>query len=322
MSKHILITGGAGFIGSNLSEKLINLGHQVLAIDNFDTFYHRSIKEKNIKWLLLQDNYKFFELDILDYGKLKNMICEPIDVIIHIAAKAGVHASVKNPIPTQRVNVIGTQNMLELAKILDVSQFIFASSSSVYGINPNIPWKEDEAKLLPISPYACSKLSSEMLGHVYSNLYKIRFIGLRFFTVYGPRQRPDLAISKFARMIKNDMEITQYGDGTSSRDYTYIDDLIAGVVSAINYKGSLYEIINLGNHKTVALSEMIGTVSKVFNRPAKVKILPMQPGDVTITYADLSKAQKLLGYEPKIEFEEGVTRFKDWFLENDFQTKS
>jgi UDP-glucuronate 4-epimerase len=204
--------------------------------------------------------------------------------------------------------------MLELARELDVKQFVFASSSSVYGENPNVPWKETDKDLLPISPYASSKLSCEMLGHVYTSLYGIRFIALRFFTVYGPRQRPDLAIYKFAKMIMSGEEITQYGDGSSRRDYTYIEDILSGVRAAMEYDKSLYEVVNLGNCRTISLSEMIETIAEVFDKEAKIKILPMQPGDVSVTFADVSKAKELFGYESKTSFKDGIKKFKDWLI--------
>ncbi len=314
MSKHVLVTGGAGFIGSTLSEQLIEEDYQVTAIDNFDPFYDRSIKEENISWLKKQPKYKLLEIDILDLKKMRAVLRKPIDIIVHIAAKAGVHASVKNPVECQQVNVIGTQNMLEIARELEVKQFVFASSSSVYGENPNVPWKETDKDLLPISPYASSKLSCEMLGHVYSSLYGIRFLGLRFFTVYGPRQRPDLAIYKFAKMILAGEEITQYGDGSTRRDYTYIEDILRGVRAAMDYDASLYEVINLGNCRTISLTEMIATIAEVFEKEAKIKVLPMQPGDVSITFADVSKAKRLLGYESMTSFKEGISKFRDWLI--------
>ena len=314
MSKHVLVTGGAGFIGSTLSEQLIEEDYQVTAIDNFDPFYDRSIKEENISWLKKQPKYKLLEIDILDLKKMRAVLRKPIDIIVHIAAKAGVHASVKNPVECQQVNVIGTQNMLEIARELEVKQFVFASSSSVYGENPNVPWKETDKDLLPISPYASSKLSCEMLGHVYSSLYGIRFLGLRFFTVYGPRQRPDLAIYKFAKMILAGEEITQYGDGSTRRDYTYIEDILRGVRAAMDYDASLYEVINLGNCRTISLTEMIATIAEVFEKEAKIKVLPMHPGDVSITFADVSKAKRLLGYESMTSFKEGISKFRDWLI--------
>jgi len=259
-------------------------------------------------------NFKFLELDICDLNALRTQLKDTFDVIVHVAAKAGVHASIRTPIACQQANVMGTQNLLEFAKETKVKQFVFASSSSVYGVNPDVPWKESNRNMMPISPYASSKLSCEMLGHVYTHLYGIRFIALRFFTVYGPRQRPDLAIHKFAKKIMNKQPIPVYGDGSTQRDYTYIDDVLSGVRAAMDYTDSDYEIINLGNHKTVSLSEMIATIEEVFEEKAIINRLPMQKGDVPQTYADISKAQRLLGYQPKTTFKEGIRQFKEWMV--------
>lgn len=310
--QHIIITGGAGFIGSSLSDQLIAEGYQVTVIDNFDPFYDHEIKKRNIANLLLQPNFKLLEIDISDIDSLRNQLVEEYDVIVHLAAKAGVHASIRTPVACQQANVMGTQHMLEIAKEKNIKQFVFASSSSVYGMNPNVPWKESDKNMMPISPYASSKVSCELLGHVYTHLYGIRFIALRFFTVYGPRQRPDLAIYKFAKLIVNQEPITMYGDGSSRRDYTYIDNILLGVRAAIDYKATDYEIINLGNHQTVSLKEMIQTIEDVFEQKAIIQQLPMQPGDVPQTYADISKAKRLLGYHPKTSFREGIHAFRNW----------
>ncbi len=312
--QHILITGGAGFIGSTLGDQLIAEGHQVTAIDNFDPFYDESIKRKNISNLLDQPNFKFLEVDICNMEMLTEQLQDDYDAIVHIAAKAGVHASIQNPIGCQQANVMGTQHMLEIAKIKNITQFVFASSSSVYGVNPDVPWLESDQNMMPISPYASSKLSCELLGHVYTKLYGIRFLALRFFTVYGPRQRPDLAIYKFAKMIVNNQAIPMYGDGSTRRDYTYVDDILKGIKAAIKYKDTEYEIINLGNFKTVSLMEMINTLEEVFETKAIINQLPMQPGDVPQTYADISKAKRLLGYEPNTSFKEGIVQFREWML--------
>jgi len=312
--QHILITGGAGFIGSTLGDQLIAEGHQVTAIDNFDPFYDESIKRNNIAGLLEHPNFQFLEVDICNMEMLIAHLKDDYDVIVHIAAKAGVHASIQNPIGCQQANVMGTQHMLEIAKIKKIPQFVFASSSSVYGVNPDVPWVESDQNMMPISPYASSKLSCELLGHVYTNLYGIRFIALRFFTVYGPRQRPDLAIYKFAKMILNKQPVPMYGDGSTRRDYTYIGDILKGVRAAIDYKKTDYEIINLGNFQTVSLMEMINTLEDVFETKAIINQLPMQPGDVPQTYADISKAKRLLGYEPNTTFREGIVKFREWML--------
>src|SRR5215212_485560 len=247
--KHYLLTGGAGFIGSNLIRELLkDEGIRISCIDNFDPFYPRQVKllntegfEKYQRILMIDRN-----LDDLSAFELQKILPEPVDVIIHLAAKAGVRPSISDPLGYQRTNVLGTQMLLDFAKENNVKQFVFASSSSVYGVNKNLPWKEDE-QLQPISPYAMTKLSGEMAGHVFSHLHGIRFIALRFFTVYGPGQRPDLAIHKFVKSILRSQPITMYGDGLTSRDYTYVDDIVKGVLSAIDYDKSLFEIINLGN---------------------------------------------------------------------------
>ncbi|MCG0275501.1 MAG: GDP-mannose 4,6-dehydratase [Thermosediminibacteraceae bacterium] len=310
--KHALITGGAGFIGSHLIDRLLAEGWKVTNVDNFDNFYDRAIKEKNIKAHFDYDNYVLVEADIRDLDNLKEKLTGDYDVIVHLAAKAGVRPSIKDPVTYQEVNVKGTQNMLELAKYWGVRQFIFGSSSSVYGINPNVPWKEDDCVLMPISPYASTKVSGELMGHVYSHLYEIRFIALRFFTVYGPRQRPDLAIHKFARKIMKGEPIPIYGDGSSRRDYTYIDDIVQGIRAAMEYKGSMYEVINLGNNQTVSLLEMVKTLEDALGIKAKLEFLPPQPGDVPQTWADVEKAKKYLDYIPSIPYNEGIRRFIKW----------
>ncbi len=312
MKSHILITGGAGFIGSSLASQLLQDDYPVTVIDNFDPFYDRSIKEENLKELADYPNFTFHDCDICNLQALRTVLMASYDCIVHIAAKAGVHPSVKDPIAYQRVNVLGTQHLLEIAKEKNIKQFVFASSSSVYGVNPNVPWKEIDQNMLPISPYASSKLSCELLGHVYTHLYGIRFIALRFFTVYGPKQRPDLAIHKFAKKIIEGEAIPVYGDGSSRRDYTYIDDILIGIRAAMDYRKSDYEIINLGNHQTVSLTEMIETIEQVFDKKAIINRLPNQPGDVPQTYADISKAKTLLNYEPSTSFRRGIEQFRNW----------
>jgi len=243
-----LVTGGAGFIGSNLVDLLLLDGSRVTAIDNFDPFYPRHLKLENLASASRCQNFRFIKADICEPEEL-DLLAGHYDCVIHLAGRGGVRPSILDPVTYQRINECGTQNMLEFARKYSVPQFVFASSSSVYGNNPMIPWKEDISRLLPISPYAATKVSGEVLGHVYSHLYGIRFIALRFFTVYGPRQRPDLAIRKFSEMIMAGQTISIYGDGSSRRDYTFIDDIIAGIVASMNYCASNYEIINLGNTK-------------------------------------------------------------------------
>lgn len=310
--RHILVTGGAGFIGSNLIGELLK-SFKVTTIDNFDDFYPRKQKELNLSFLQKNENFSFIEGDIRNTADLEQTL--DVDIIIHLAAKAGVRPSIKNPILYQDVNVSGTQTLLEFAKSRNIKQFIFASSSSVYGINENVPWNEEE-KLLPISPYASTKLSGEMLGHVYSNLYGIRFLALRFFTVYGPGQRPDLAIHKFFKSILNGDPIPVYGDGSTSRDYTFVEDTVKGVIAAIDYDQSNFEIINLGNHKTVTLDQLIKAIEETCGKKAIINRMPDQPGDVPRTYADIAKAETLLNYQPSTELKAGLQTFYEWFLAN------
>jgi UDP-glucuronate 4-epimerase len=316
---HYLITGGAGFIGSHLIRHLLKneKGCFVTCIDNFDSFYSKDIKELNISEFRNDSNFRLriYDLSRTRVKELSATISEPVDVIVHLAAKAGVRPSILNPLSYQEANVIGLQNLLDFAKEKNIKQFVFASSSSVYGINDHFPWKEDE-QLLPISPYAMTKLAGEMLGHVYSELYGIRFIALRFFTVYGPAQRPDLAIHKFTKTILSDKAISMYGDGNTSRDYTYVDDIIQGIVAAIKYDNTNFEIINLGNNYSVSLKELINSIEKVLGKKAIIKQFPEQPGDVPKTFADISKAKQLLVYEPKTKLNEGLERFYEWFKQH------
>jgi len=313
MAKKILVTGGAGFIGSHLVERLLKEGYKVTGIDNFDPFYPKEIKLENLKQAKQHPDFRFFELDIRDNDKLKNELNDSFDAIAHLAAKAGVRPSIIDPIGYQETNVYGTQNLLEFAKEKNIKQFVYASSSSVYGINPNVPWKETDCVLNPISPYASSKISGELLGHVYSHIHKIRFLGLRLFTVYGPRQRPDLAIHKFVKNGIAGKPIPFYGDGTTRRDYTFVDDIVNGLMAAINYSDSNYEIINLGNHQNIALAELVNVIEKVLNKELILEKLPKQPGDVDQTYADISKAKSFLNWEPKIDIKTGIEKFVEWF---------
>lgn len=313
--KRALVTGGAGFIGSHLIDRLLEEGWAVINIDNFDPFYDPAIKRQNITGHLNHPHYTLLELDIRNYTALDAALERQraaYDVIVHLAAKAGVRPSIDDPIGYHMVNVIGTQHMLEIARKYRIQQFIFASSSSVYGVNPNVPWREDDPVLRPISPYASTKVSGELLGHVYSHLYGIRFIALRFFTVYGPRQRPDLAIHKFARLMLEGKPIPIYGDGSTRRDYTYIDDIIEGVRRAMDYTATSYEIINLGNSETVSLLEMVWALEEALGLRVRLTFLPTQPGDVPQTWADVGKAEQLLGFRPWTPFREGLKRFAEW----------
>ena len=311
----VLVTGASGFIGSHLCETLLSQGHHITGIDNFDPFYNRETKERNMRSFRDHRNFRFLELDITDAAHLEESFPENVDAIFHLAAKAGVRPSISDPIEYQKNNLLGTQNLLEQAQKRSINQFVFASSSSVYGTNENVPWKESDTVLNPISPYASSKVAGELLGHVYAHLYPIRFIGLRFFTVYGPRQRPDLAIHRFFRMIGDDYAIPVYGDGSTCRDYTFVDDIVSGMVSALHYKDSDYEIINLGNHNTVSLSGLIENIESTMGKKAVINRLPEQPGDVPKTFADISKAKRLLGYNPQTSLKDGLAAFYKWLRE-------
>ncbi|EGO64115.1 NAD-dependent epimerase/dehydratase family protein [Acetonema longum] len=299
-------------------DKLLNEHCQVTVVDNFDPYYEQTIKERNIRKHLNNSGYKLLRLDICNCKALYENLNESYDVIVHLAAKAGVRPSILDPVGYQKVNVQGTQNLLEFAKDKKIPQFVFASSSSVYGVNPNVPWRERDPVLLPISPYAATKVSGELLGHVYSQLHGIRFLSLRFFTVYGPRQRPDLAIHKFTRLISQGKEVPFYGDGSSSRDYTYIDDIIKGISAAITYDQSQYEIVNLGNSRTITLRELMTIIEEELNLKANLKLMPPQTGDVFQTFADLEKAGKLLNYQPTINIRDGVKSFIQWFHADQF----
>ena len=316
---HFLITGGAGFIGGNLIYHLLHTEKldSVTCIDNFDPFYSKEIKELNISEFKKSSSFRLLNYDLATTTakQLGETITEPVDVIVHLAAKAGVRPSILDPLSYQQANVVGLQNLLDFAKERNIKQFVFASSSSVYGVNDHFPWKEEE-QLLPISPYAMTKLAGEMLGHVYSKLFGIRFIALRFFTVYGPGQRPDLAIHKFTKSILNGKAISMYGDGSTSRDYTYIDDVVQGIIAATKYDETDFEIINLGNNYSVSLKELITSIENVVDKKATIEQLPEQPGDVPKTFADISKAKKLLAYEPKTKLNEGLEKFYEWFNEH------
>ena len=312
---HILVTGGAGFIGSHVVDSLLADGVEVTVLDNFDSFYDRQVKERNIREHRSHQRYRLIEGDLRDAESLNEQLTARFDVIVHLAAMAGVRPSIERPLTYQDVNVRGTQNLLEIAARQKIPHFVFASSSSVYGVNPRVPWSEDDFVLQPISPYASTKVSGELLGHVYSHLYGFRFVALRFFTVYGPRQRPDLAIHKFAKLISSGRPIPVFGDGSTRRDYTYIEDIVAGVRGAIHYDRSRYEVINLGNNATVTLLEMIRGIEGALGRPATINWQPEQAGDVPQTWASVTKARELLGYEPRTPFTEGIRRFAEWFLQ-------
>jgi len=312
--KHALVTGGAGFIGSHLVDSLLADGWRVTVFDSFDPFYHTAIKEANVAPHVSNPRFTLARGDLRDAAAVRALGTDSYDVIVHLAARAGVRPSIEDPVGYQEVNVAGTQQLLELARAMGVRQFVFASSSSVYGVNPRVPWREDDHVLQPISPYASTKVSGELLGHVYSHLYGMRFVALRFFTVYGARQRPDLAIHKFARLMIEGRAVPMFGDGSTSRDYTFIDDVIRGLRAAMEYTASDYEVINLGNTRTVTLHEMIAGLERALGVTARIELHPEQPGDVPRTWADVEKARALLGYEPATPYAEGVQKFADWLL--------
>jgi UDP-glucuronate 4-epimerase len=309
MAIRILLTGAAGFIGSNLTDSLLKSGNEVLGIDNFDSYYERTIKESNIRAALQNSDYSFNEGDIRDSSFLNTCleVFKP-ELIIHLAAKAGVRPSLSNPQEYYDVNVMGTLNILEAMRKNKVTKMIFASSSSVYGNNIKVPFSESDVVDNPISPYAASKKAGELLCHTYHHLYNFDIFCLRFFTVYGPRQRPDLAIHKFTKAILKDEPIILFGDGSSRRDYTYIDDIVQGINGAIlNIKG--FEIFNLGESQTISLKNLVEVIEKYCEKKAKLTYKPMQEGDVFQTYADISKAKDKLGYNPQVNIDTGIKKF-------------
>ena len=313
--KNLLITGGAGFIGSHLVDRLLATNvERITVVDDFNDFYNPSIKRDNIREHLKDLRYSIHEADIRDLAALAHVFNKSnFDCVVHLAARAGVRPSLSEPQLYTETNINGTVNLLELARQHDIKQFVFGSSSSVYGINTKVPFSEDDPIRQPISPYAATKGAGELLCHTYSHLYGLRCICLRFFTVYGPRQRPDLAIHKFAKLISQHQPIPVFGDGSTRRDYTYIDDIIDGVTAAIDYDKSNYEVINLGESRTVELRELISLLEKELDTHAIIERQPPQPGDVPQTFADVSKARALLNYQPKTQIEEGLRRFVEWF---------
>ena len=313
--KNLLITGGAGFIGSHLVDRLLTSDvERITVVDDFNDFYDPSIKHYNIREHLKDPRYSIHEIDIRNRKALEQVFSgSDFDCVVHLAARAGVRPSLSEPQLYTETNINGTVNLLELARQNNIKQFVFGSSSSVYGINAKVPFSEDDPIRQPISPYAATKGAGELLCHTYSHLYGLRCVCLRFFTVYGPRQRPDLAIHKFAKLISQHKPIPVFGDGTTRRDYTYIDDIIDGVTAAIDYDKSDYEVINLGESRTVELRELISLLEKELDTHAIIECQPPQPGDVPQTFADVSKARALLNYQPKTQIEEGLHRFVEWF---------
>jgi UDP-glucuronate 4-epimerase len=312
----ILVTGGAGFIGSHLAEKLLATGHNVVILDDFNDFYDPQIKRANIAGF--SSDVTVCHTDLRDSESVRTVFHrEKVDAIVHLAARAGVRPSIQNPRLYYDTNVIGTLHLLEAARLTGIERFIFASSSSVYGVSKTVPFSEDHCLIQTLSPYGATKIAGEFLCSTYSQLYQMRVVALRYFTVYGPRQRPDLAIHQFTRRIHAGQPIDRFGDGNTRRDYTYIDDIIQGTIAALDYSGPLYDVFNLGESETIQLKDLISAIENALGKKAKINRLPEQPGDMPLTYADISKARKLLGYNPTTKFSEGLPKFIDWFLRSE-----
>ncbi len=312
-AQSILVTGGAGFIGSTLVDRLLADGHQVTTLDNFNDFYDPAIKRANVRAHLDNANFKLFEGDIRDAGLVNECLAQgEFTEVIHLAAMAGVRPSIANPVLYQQVNLVGTMNILEACRNNRVGKLLFASSSSVYGNNPKVPFSETDRVDNPISPYASTKKSGELMVYTYHHLYNIQSACLRFFTVYGPRQRPEMAIHQFTRKIYDGEEIYLFGDGSTRRDYTYVSDIVTGIANCREREYG-YEIFNLGRSDTVKLSELITKLEQYLGRKAKIKHLPLQPGDVDQTFADISKARRMLEFEPEVSIDQGLQSFVTWF---------
>jgi UDP-glucuronate 4-epimerase len=309
----ILVTGGAGFIGSHLVEKLLAAGYDVAILDDFNDFYDPQIKQANIA--AVAKDVAVHHIDLRDSATVRNLFHrEKFQTIAHLAARAGVRPSIQHPQLYYDTNVSGTLHLLDAARVTGLERFIFASSSSVYGISKTVPFSEDQHLTQTISPYAATKIAGEFLCSTFSHLYQMRVIALRYFTVYGPRQRPDLAIHQFTRRIDAGQPIDQFGDGSTRRDYTYIDDVTEGTMAALKYDGPLFDIFNLGESETIQLKDLIAAIENALGKKAKINRLPEQPGDMPLTCADISKARKLLGYNPRTRLRDGLPRFIDWFL--------
>src|SRR5438093_13655793 len=309
----ILVTGGAGFIGSHLVEKLLAAGHAVVILDDLNDFYDPQIKHANIAGFA--KDVTVYHVDLRDGGSVRSLFHrEKVDAIAHLAARAGVRPSIQHAQLYCDTNVSVTLHLLEAARVTGVERFILASSSSVYGASKTIPFSEEQHLIQTLSPYGATKVAGEFLCSTYSHLYQMRVVALRYFTVYGPRQRPDLAIHQFTRRIYAGQPIDQFGDGSTRRDYTYIDDVIQGTMAALQYQGPLYDVFNLGESETIQLKELISAIENVLGKKAKVNRLPEQPGDMPLTCADISKARKLLAYKPTTKLSEGLQKFIDWFL--------
>ncbi len=313
----MLVTGGAGFIGGHLCQRLLDRGDDVVCVDSFDPFYDPAIKRGTAASLARSPRFRLVEGDIRDAAGLERALArEGIEAIVHLAARAGVRPSIEDPVLYTQVNVEGTVAILELARRLEVKPFVFGSSSSVYGDTSGVPFREDERAAAPISPYAATKRAGELLCHAYAHLHGLAVVCLRFFTVYGPRQRPDLAIHKFARLMAAGEPIPFYGDGSTGRDYTYVDDIVQGIEGAVAYaaaRSASFEVFNLGESETVTLARLVELLSAALRVEPVLDRLPAQPGDVEQTYADITRARAILGYAPGVRIEEGIPRFVEWF---------
>jgi len=321
--RKVLLTGGAGFVGSFVAEALLALGISLTIVDNLDDFYSVARKKANLHEIRRKGSFEFAELDICDAARLRDVFANVCpDAVIHLAARAGVRPSIEQPALYARVNIMGTLQLLELVREFGVGKFIYGSSSSVYGATSPVPFSEDERDLRPISPYAATKLAAELLAFTYAGLYPFECVCLRFFTVYGPRQRPDLAIHKFTALMESGQAVPVFGDGSAARDYTYVDDIVAGVLAALEYSppaswGAKFEVFNLGNSRPVALNDLILKLEAATGRKATRRVMPAQPGDVPATWADISRAEKALGYRPRTPLDVGLKNFVRWFRSAD-----
>jgi len=321
-ARRVLLTGGAGFIGSHLGESFLRRGVNLTIVDNLDDFYSPAWKRANLEHLRSIGNFRFLEIDIRDRKSIRDAFAAVTpDAVVHLAARAGVRPSIESPCLYQEVNIAGTLNLLEACRELKVRKFVFGSSSSVYGATSRVPFSEDQVEMRPISPYAATKLAGEMLSYTYSHLYEISVACLRFFTVYGPRQRPDLAIHKFFALLEKGKPIPFFGDGTNGRDYTYVDDIVSGITAALDYLVSrdqpCFEVFNLGNSHPVTLSELVAALERVGGQRAALDRQPPQPGDVPITWANIEKARRVLGYAPSTPLERGLEKFANWYRSAD-----
>jgi len=320
--RKVLLTGGAGFIGSHVAEALLRGGVQLTIVDALDDFYSPQWKRGNLEEVRRRGAFQFEQADICDADRMREIFAaaQP-DALIHLAARAGVRPSIEQPRLYERVNVAGTLNMLDLCREFRVPRFVFGSSSSVYGADSPVPFSEEQVTLRPISPYAATKLAGELLAYTYAHVWGLQIVCLRFFTVYGPRQRPDLAIHRFTAMVERGEALPIFGDGSTARDYTFVDDIVAGVLAALDYKfaeragatGAAFEIFNLGNSSPVRLDELVAAIERATGRTAARRAMPLQVGDVPITWADISRAERLLGYKPQVPLAEGLTRFVEWY---------